>query len=71
MLVLASQKDDENEDVIDVNNEDVEVPNETQKQGFHEARKNIPPDQMTLMMSLIKKLSLQVEILKKKSLKSM
>ena len=62
---------DANEDVIDADKEEFEVNHENQKQGFHKAQQNIPPDQITLMMSLIKKLSIQVEILEQKSMKSL
>ena len=61
---------DDNEDVIDAANEDVGAYYENKKQGFHEAQKSIPPDQIVLMINIIKKLSIQVEILEQKTMKS-
>ena len=49
---------------------DVEHPSEAENQDFHKAQKNIPPDQMMLVMNLLKKLSSQVEMLEKRSMRN-
>ena len=59
---LHDKVEEDNESLKDI---------ERKKQDFHEAQKNIPPDQMTLMMNLIQKLSLQVEMLEKNSIRNM
>ena len=51
--------------------DDLKDTSETKEQDFHEAQENIPPDQMALMINLIRKLSLQVEMLEKKSMRNL
>ena len=58
-------------DKVEEEKDNLKDSSETKKLDFHDAQENIPPDQMALMMNLIRKLSLQVEMLEKNSMRNL
>ena len=54
-------------DVKDANKEEVVEEGSPEESDFHRAHEKTPPDQVTILRSMIEKISLQVEMLSKRT----